>query len=144
MRSPYAFLAAFVAASACKAGIEANLADVSGHWTFTEALEDNIHGFSCADTGTYDITQMGDRFVGTYTQRGICQTPTGAVNNADAGTVDAGRVVGRTVRFMVTANCEYEGNATGMPASELAGRGICQLQDNNRTLNFTGTWKATR
>lgn len=148
MRPPYVVVAAFVAAAAaapaCKAGTEANLADVSGRWMFTETLADNIHGFSCADTGTYDITQMGDRFIGTYTQRGICQTPTGPVNNADAGTVEMGRVVGRTVRFMVTANCEYEGSASGMPANELAGRGICQLQDNNRTLNFIGTWKATR
>jgi hypothetical protein len=144
MRVPPPAVAALLAAAACQAGTDANIVDVSGRWAFTETLVDNAHGISCADTGTYDIAQMGDRFVGVYAQRGFCTTPTGVVNNADSGTVSAGRVVGRTVRFMVTANCEYEGAATGMPASELAGHGACVLQDLDRTLNFTGTWKATR
>jgi hypothetical protein len=137
-------LAVLLAAAACEAGTDPNTADVSGRWAFTETLEDRAHGISCADTGTYDIVQTGDRFTGVYAQRGVCQTPTGSVNNADSGTVDAGRVVGRTVRFKVTANCEYQGSASGMPAATLAGRGVCVLEDVNRTLNFLGTWNAVR
>ena len=130
--------------AACTAGTESNPVDVNGRWTFTETLEDRAHGFSCADTGTYQITQTGERFAGVYSQRGVCQTPTGPVNNADSGTVQDGRVIGHTIRFMVTANCEYEGSAMGMPAAVLAGRGACVLQDTDRTLNFTGTWSARR
>lgn len=130
--------------AACKAGTEANLVDITGEWAFTELLEDRLHGFSCADTGVYRITQAGDRFEGFYIQRGACRTPTGIVDNSDAGLLSGGRVVGHTVRFMVTANCDYEGSADGRPAGMLAGRGVCVLQDVNRTLNFTGTWQATR
>lgn len=144
MRLPQPLFAAFLGASACQAGTDSNLVDVNGRWAFTETFEDKAHGISCSDTGTYEIKQQGDRFSGLYAQRGICQTPTGAVNNADSGTVQSGRVVGRTVRFMVTANCEYEGSASGVPAMALAGRGACVLQDVNRVLNFTGTWQATR
>ena len=131
-------------AAACSSGTETNLADVSGRWSFTETLEDRLHGYSCIDTGTYEIRQAGDRFDGLYAQHGVCSTPAGLVDNTDSGTVEAGRVIGRTVRFMVTANCEYEGTTSGMPAAAIVGRGICVLQDVSRTLNFTGNWKATR
>lgn len=137
-------LVLLLAAAACEAGTDANTADVSGHWEFTETFQDVAHGISCADTGSYEITQVGDLFSGRYGQRGVCRTPTGNVDNADSGTVQNGRVIGRTVRFMVTANCEYEGSASGMPATALAGRGACVLQDVNRTLNFAGTWQASR
>jgi hypothetical protein len=133
-----------LAAVACDAGIDPNTVDVSGHWEFTETFQDLTHGISCADTGSYEITQVGDQFSGRYGQRGVCRTPTGAVDNADSGTVEKGRVVGHTVRFMVTINCDYEGSASGMPATALAGRGACVLQDVGRTLSFAGTWQASR
>jgi hypothetical protein len=133
-----------VVAAACTAGTEANTADVSGRWKFTETLKDVAHSITCTDSGSYDITQVGDTFSGVYYQRGACITPTGAVDNTDSGTVHAGRVIGRTVRFMVTANCDYEGSVSGMPATTLAGRGVCVLQDVDRTLSFSGTWQATR
>ena len=137
-------LAVLLLAAGCDAGTDPNTADVNGHWTFTETLEDVAHGISCTDSGSYDITQVGDKFSGTYYQRGTCVTPTGTVDNTDSGTVHAGRVIGRTLRFMVTANCDYEGSVSGMPATTLAGRGVCVLQDVDRTLNFSGTWQATR
>lgn len=133
-----------LAAAACDAGTDPNTADVSGHWTFTETLEDVAHGISCTDSGAYDITQVGDTFSGGYYQRGACVTPTGTVDNTDSGTVHAGRVIGRTLRFMVTEHCDYEGSVSGTPATTLAGRGVCVLQDIGRTLNFSGTWQATR
>ena len=144
MRIARCFAVALVGVVACQAGTEANLVDVSGRWEFTETLTDVTHRISCADTGFYEIVQTGDRFAGTYFQRGLCQTPQGLVNNTDSGTVDGGRVVGRTIRFMVTANCEYEGSATGLPAEVLTGRGACVLQDVDRTLTFNGTWSARR
>jgi hypothetical protein len=137
-------LVLLLAVAACEAGTDANTADVSGHWEFTETFQDVAHGISCVDTGSYEITQAGDQFSGRYGQRGACHTPTGTVDNADSGTVQNGRVIGHTVRFMVTTNCDYEGSASGMPATALAGRGACVLQDVNRTLNFMGTWQATR
>lgn len=137
-------LAVLLAAAGCDAGTDPNTVDVSGHWTFRETLEDVAHGISCTDSGSYDIAQVGDKFSGAYYQRGACITPTGTVDNTDSGTVHAGRVIGRTLRFMVTANCDYEGSASGMPATALEGRGACVLQDVNRTLNFSGTWRATR
>jgi hypothetical protein len=144
MRLPAAALAPFLVTAGCSSGTESNLADVSGNWSFTETLEDRLHGYSCIDTGTYQIHQVGDRFDGKYAQHGVCNTPQGPVDNTDSGTVDAGRVIGRTIRFMVTASCEYEGTASGMPATALAGRGICVLHDVNRTINFSGNWQATR
>ena len=137
-------LVLLLAVAACEAGTDANTADVSGHWEFTETFQDVAHGISCADTGSYEITQAGDQFSGRYGQRGACHTPAGIVDNADSGAVQNGRVIGHTVRFMVTANCDYEGSASGMPATALAGRGACVLQDVNRTLNFMGTWQAAR
>lgn len=137
-------LAILLLAAGCEAGTDANTADVSGHWTFTETLADAVHGISCTDSGTYDIAQVGDTFSGAYYQRGACVTPTGTVDNTDSGTVQSGRVIGHTLRFMVTANCDYEGSVSGMPATALAGRGVCVLQDVNRTLNFSGNWQATR
>ena len=116
-------LVLLLAAVACDAGTDPNTADVSGHWTFTETFEDHAHGISCADTGSYEITQIGEQFSGRYGQRGACRTPAGVVDNADSGTVQNGRVIGRTVRFKVTLNCDYEGSASGMPATALAGRG---------------------
>ena len=130
--------------AACDAGTDPNTADVSGHWTFTETLEDLAHGISCTDSGSYDIVQVGDKFSGAYYQRGACTTPSGTVDNTDSGTVHAGRVIGRTLRFMVTANCDYEGSVNGMPPMTLAGRGVCVLEDVDRTLTFSGTWQATR
>jgi len=139
-----AILLTLLTGAGCDAGIDPNTADVSGRWTFTETLEDVAHGISCTDSGSYDITQVGDTFSGVYYQRGACITPTGTVDNTDSGTVHAGRVIGRTVRFMVTANCDYEGSANGVPATTLAGRGVCVLQDVDRTLSFSGTWQARR
>lgn len=137
-------LLVLLAAAACKAGTDANPIDVTGRWTFTETFTDFPHQISCADTGRYDITQTGDMFAGHYVQRGICRTPTGAVDNADSGTIEAGRVVGHTVSFKVTANCDYAGNASGMPPRQLAGLGVCVLVDGQDTLRFNGTWQASR
>src|SRR5258705_5272646 len=133
-----------LAAAACDAGTVPNTVDVSGHWVFTETFQDPAHSISCADTGSYEITQVGDQFSGRYGQRGVCRTPTGVVDNTDSGVVQNGRVIGHTVRFMVTANCDYEGSASGIPATALAGRGACVLQDVNRKLRFSGNWQATR
>jgi hypothetical protein len=133
-----------LAVAACEAGTVPNTADVSGHWEFTETFQDLAHNITCADTGSYEITQVGDEFSGRYGQRGVCHTATGVVDNADSGTVQNGRVIGHTVRFKVTTNCDYEGSASGTPAAALTGRGACVLQDVNRTLNFAGTWQATR
>jgi hypothetical protein len=145
MRSGTSAILLFLLTGAgCEAGTDPNTADVSGHWTFTETFEDVPHGISCTDSGSYHIVQVGDKFTGVYYQRGACITPTGTVDNTDSGTVHTGRVIGRTLRFMVTANCDYEGSVSGMPATTMAGRGVCVLQDVDRTLNFLGTWQATR
>lgn len=144
MRSPPRWFAVLILAAGCQAGTDANLVDVSGDWTFTELLQDRAHGISCADTGTYRITQTGDRFSGIYAQRGVCITPNGAVDNADSGVVTNGRVVGHTIQFMVTANCQYEGSASGMPVAVVTGRGACVLEDIDRVLSFSGTWHARR
>lgn len=129
---------------ACRAGTDANLVDISGHWQFTEILEDRVRGFSCADTGSYEIAQQGDAFVGRYGQRGVCQTPGGPVDNADSGIVESGRVLGHTIRFTVTTVCQYDGSASGVPTAALAGHGFCAIHDVNRTINLAGSWQATR
>jgi hypothetical protein len=142
MRGLWAVLA--VALAGCRSGTDANLVDISGHWQFTEILEDRLHGFSCADTGAYEIEQSADRFIGRYGQRGVCQTPAGPVNNADSGTVQGGQVLGRTIRFMVTAACQYDGSASGIPTTALEGHGFCAIQDANRTIELRGSWRARR
>lgn len=144
MRYAPLLAAAALVVAACQAGTEANTVDVSGRWEWTETLEDRVNGISCADTGTYHISQVGDRFVGTYGQSGVCRTPTGPFSNADSGTVDAGRVVGFTIQFTVTANCQYNGAASGTPPSTLTGHATCVLQDGTRRLTLAGAWKANR
>ena len=135
-------LVLLLATAACNAGTDANTADVGGHWEFTETLEDRAHGITCADTGSYEITQMGDQFNGRYGQSGVCHIPGGAVDNADSGTVQGGHVIGQTIRFIVDANCEYDASVAGMPAIQLVGHARCVLQGASGTL--LGTWQAAR
>ena len=131
--------------SACyaSAGTEPNTVDITGTWTFTESFNDVAHGISCADTGSYEISQMGTAFSGTYTQRGVCPTPQGAVSNADAGAVTAGRMAGHTLRF-AAPNCAYDGSVNAPAGDRIDGHVACELRDSTQTLSFAGSWKASR
>src|SRR5207247_3377944 len=83
----------------CRAGTEPNLADIGGSWQYTETFTDVSHAITCADSGTYSLSQAGASFVRLYFQRGLCRTPTGLTDNTESGTVSEGRVVGRPLRF---------------------------------------------
>lgn len=130
--------------TACaNAGTAPNTADVSGFWRFTESFTDVADGISCADTGTYELVQHGAMFSGIYSQSGICVTPQGAVSNADSGSVSAGQMTGRTLRF-AAPNCAYDGSLDADTQAHIDGHVACQLSDATRTLKFTGFWKASR
>ena len=136
-------LAFLLAAAACQTGTDPNTADVSGRWTFTETLEDRPHGITCADTGIYEITQTGDRFVGRYEQRGLCRTPGGPVDNTDAGTVAGGRVIGRTILFRAGQYCDYDG-ALDLTTGHITGRALCILVGGGDSITLNGMWSGKR
>jgi hypothetical protein len=119
--------------------------DMSGRWAYTERLEDQLNGIVCSDTGDYVFTQNGTAFTGTYFQRGVCLVATGGgFFNSDSGMVDSGRVVGNTVRFHATPQCQYAGALTGTPADRVSGDGYCTVTLGTRTLSFAGRWDAMR
>ena len=124
-------------------GTEPNPVDIGGTWSFVEQFTDLDHHITCADTGTYVITQSASGFVGSYTQRGVCALPAGIVDNSDSGAVTDGRVVGRTVRFKAP-NCEYDGRVQIENMDRLTGYVACVLSDQQVTYNFSGTWSAVR
>ena len=134
---------ALLAFACAEAGPEPH--DLSGRWAYTERLEDQLNGVVCSDTGEYDFTQDGASFSGVYFQRGVCLlTVGGGFFNTDSGTVDSGRVVGNTVRFFVSPECQYVGALTGQPVDSAGGDGYCTATLGNKTLSFTGRWDATR
>src|SRR2546429_3861175 len=83
----------------CRAGTEPNLADIGGSWQYTETFTDVSHAITCADSGTYSLSQAGATFVGLYFQRGRGHTPTVLTDNTDSGTVSEGQDPHPTLRF---------------------------------------------
>ncbi len=148
-RMPPAFLlvpaAVLATLAACfgRGGTQANTADISGAWQYTEAFADLSHGVSCADTGTYQMVQNGTAFTGTYAQRGICLTPQGRVSNTDNGPVSQGQLTGRTLKF-VAPNCAYDGSVNADTYDRIDGHVVCELRDSTRVLSFSGSWQANR
>jgi hypothetical protein len=140
------FLPAMTAAAwlgCTSGGTSPNLVDVSGRWNFVEQFTDPVQQASCADTGTYVITQSADGFVGGYSQRGVCRGSFGVVDNSDSGTVTEGHVVGHTVRFKAP-NCDYDGKVGSDDQDRLDGHVVCAIGDATITYNFSGTWTAHR
>jgi len=140
---PTIVLAAAWAGCVAPGGTEPNRVDVSGRWSFVEQFTDVPHQVSCADTGSYFLTQTAAGFSGVYGQRGVCTGPFGKVDNADSGSVTEGRVVGRTVRFKAP-NCEYAGSVPVETEDRLAGQVVCSIGDSTITYSFSGSWSATR
>ena len=126
-----------------KSGTAPNLVDVSGHWRFVEQFSDVVHQVTCADTGTYEITQTADGFAGIYAQSGACAGPGINADNTDSGTVSEGRVLGRTIRFKAP-NCQYDGHTPSDRADRLDGHVVCTIGDPTITYNFSGIWSAVR
>lgn len=124
-------------------GTNPNVVDISGHWRYTERYTDVPHQASCFDSGTYDIVQTTDGFVGIYGQRGYCTTPQGTADNADSGSVTEGHVAGRTIRFKAP-NCQYDGHTPAESTDRLDGNVVCSVGDQTITYTFTGTWSAQR
>jgi hypothetical protein len=126
-----------------KSGTEPNLVDISGHWTFVEQFTDVVHQVTCADTGSYEISQTANGFTGSYAQRGACHGPGINADNTDSGTVVEGRVLGRTVKFKAP-NCSYDGQTPLDRNDRLDGHVICTIGDPTITYNFSGLWSAVR
>jgi hypothetical protein len=124
-------------------GTNPNLVDISGHWRYIERYSDVVHHASCLDSGTYDIMQSVNGFVGVYGQRGYCTTPQGTADNTDSGAVTEGHIVGRTIRFKAP-NCQYDGHTPVETTDRLDGNVVCSVGDQTITYTFTGTWSAQR
>ncbi len=140
---PMLAIAAVWAGCVASGGTEPNPVDVGGTWSFVEEFTDLQHRISCADTGTYVITQSASGFTGSYRQRGVCVLPAGLVDNSDSGAVTDGRVVGRTIRFKAP-NCEYDGRVQVENTDRLTGYVVCEISDQQVTYSFSGTWSAVR
>ena len=138
-----AALAGAVAIACAGGGTNPNLVDISGHWRYVERYTDIPHQAACLDSGTYDIMQTLDGFVGVYGQRGYCTTPQGTADNTDSGAVTEGRVIGRTIRFKAP-NCQYDGHTPLETTDRIDGNVVCSVGDQTITYTFTGTWSAER
>jgi hypothetical protein len=126
-----------------KSGTDPNLIDISGHWRFVEQFTDVAHAVTCADTGTYEMAQSADGFVGVYAQHGACRGPGINADNTDSGTVSEGHVLGRTIRFKAP-NCDYDGHTPTDSEDRLDGLVVCTIGDPTVTYNFSGSWFAER
>jgi len=124
-------------------GTNPNLVDISGHWRYVERYSDVVHHATCLDSGTYDIMQSVNGFVGVYGQRGYCTTPQGTADNTDSGAVTEGHIAGRTIRFKAP-NCQYDGHTPVETTDRLDGNVVCSVGDQTITYTFTGTWSAER
>lgn len=124
-------------------GTNPNLIDISGRWRYVERYTDVAHQASCLDSGTYDIMQSMNGFIGVYGQRGYCATPQGTVDNTDSGAVTEGHVAGRTITFKAP-NCQYDGHTPVETTDRLDGNVVCSVGDHTITYTFTGTWSAER
>ena len=124
-------------------GTNPNLIDISGRWHYMEHYTDVAHHATCSDSGTYDIMQSMDGFIGVYGQSGYCTTPQGTADNTDSGAVTEGHVVGRTIRFKAP-NCQYDGHTPVETNDRLDGNVVCSVGDQTITYTFTGTWSAQR
>jgi len=124
-------------------GTNPNLVDISGHWRYVERYSDVTHHASCLDSGTYDIMQSMNGFIGIYGQRGYCTTPQGTADNTDSGAVTEGHIAGRTIRFKAP-NCQYDGHTPVETTDRLDGNVVCSVGDQTITYTFTGTWSAER
>ncbi|HEY6224004.1 MAG TPA: hypothetical protein VIW26_09475 [Gemmatimonadales bacterium] len=138
-----ALVAAAIAVACAGGGTNLNLVDISGHWRYVERYADVPHHASCLDSGTYDIVQTSNGFVGVYGQRGYCTTPQGTADNTDSGAVTEGHVIGRTIRFKAP-NCQYDGHTPVESTDRLDGNVVCSVGDQTITYTFTGTWSAER
>ena len=127
-----------------RGGTDPSVPAIAGRWAYTESITDDLFHISCADTGTYEFTQVGSAFDGTFAQVGTCRSPSGPLDNHGRGPVADGRIVGLTVRFHAAACCEYEGQLSGDPPSGLGGRGFWDLELGGTMHHFTGTWEARR
>ena len=143
MRRPVALLLAALAAACTEPATTANTHDFGGVWRYTETMTDVPNGITCDATGQYRLTQMGMMFHGDYVQTGLCQTPTGVINNADSGGVANGLVIGRTLRFRAVPYCDYDG-ALDPASGRIAGRLLCILVGGGDSLTLQGMWSATR
>ena len=132
-----------IALACAGTGTNPNLIDISGRWHYVERYADLAHQASCFDTGTYDIMQSQNGFVGVYGQGGYCTTPKGTADNTDSGVVTEGHVVGRTIRFKAP-NCQYDGHTPVESSDRLDGNVVCSVGDQTITYTFTGTWSAQR
>jgi hypothetical protein len=125
------------------AGTNANTVDFGGRWQYVEDMTDVPNEITCSATGTYRLTQMGTMFQGDYVQAGVCNTPSGRVNNADSGGVANGVVIGRTIRFRASQYCDYDG-ALDPATGRIAGRALCILVGGGDSITLQGSWSATR
>jgi hypothetical protein len=136
-------VACAIALACAGGGTNPNLVDISGRWRYVERYSDVVHHATCLDSGTYDIMQSVNGFVGVYGQRGYCTTPQGTADNTDSGAVTEGHVAGRTIRFKAP-NCQYDGHTPVETADRLDGNVVCSVGDQTITYSFTGTWFAER
>lgn len=119
-------------------------ADIAGLWTYRETIADDLHGWSCTDSGTYTFTQDGSAFSGDYDQDGACATPSGAVTNRGRGSVNHGTVGEVSVEFDTDTLCRYAGVLDRSHAALEGGTAECHAVVNGVALTFRGSWSAER
>ena len=116
--------------------------NVGGTWYLVEQLTDAGMQITCHDTATVTLNQTGGTFTGSSVQTGICDTPTGPVDNAATLSVTSGAVAGTSITFNEPSypGCHYQGTLDGDPATAATGTVTCV----ENPYNFSGTWAMTR
>jgi Big-like domain-containing protein len=98
---------------------------IAGTWDWTELIQDS-GGFTCADTGTYVFSQVGEGFAGTNQQVGSCTGPSGTVDNSGSYPVRVGTVGGSASLGAMSfgsgpQGCEYSAQFSGTLPTALSG-----------------------
>lgn len=116
---------------------------IAGVWNFSETFTDQVHSISCSNQGTFNISQSGSTFTGTFSQTGVCTGPGGSFDNSGSGNISGGQISGQTVSFQVPF-CQYQGTLSGDPPHRMSGTVSCSFQEAGETFNFAGNWQASR
>lgn len=113
---------------------------IGGSWDWTAQFSYQTGGVTCADTGTYAVTQLGATFTGTNHQVGSCTGPSGTFPDSGSSLVRLGGVAPGALAFSSGIQaCDFNGVFSGTAPTTVSG--TIPSCGGSAT---SGTWHAVR
>lgn len=133
-------MAVLLAGLGCSGGLAPTPVPVAGAWSFDQVVD--VGGTTCGEGGTVSFTERGNSVDGTFSSRGGCNTPTGALDYRRDGAVEDAVVSETLLRFRLGV-CRYDGAITEDPPRTVRGQVTCAgLPGVTGTL--AGVWEMRR